>query len=332
MRTYTICFPYSTKEKARQVANMLAAEMPPSTTGDESNMPNGNNGNAEIDCDTVQTQNSMEYSEDGSIKDNNANVKPDKRKKPSLMSKMKGKMGLNHNHGSSGGGGKRHINGTPTFSPNNAAADSNTPSSPERDASTQQSLESMLQNAVHNCRSVDHAGVRSPETLMHNLPQGLDDRCEVIAAQDIHPFQGPYGNCKTHNGIKVFAANRDSGPAFLSKNFNAVERFSVVIQHIAIVYKLNLATVAIYYEPNGNTIAFNQSKALYFNVRFFAALHQHNVDSSCYSYWYLTFAHELAHNLVTAHNKEHGSFTESIAALYLPEFVKMLSQIPGMLL
>ena len=97
MRTYTICFPYSTKEKARQVANMLAAEMP---TGDESKMPNGNNGNAEIDCDTVQTQNSMEYSEDGSIKVNNANVKPDKKKKPSLMSKMKGKMGLN-NHGSS---------------------------------------------------------------------------------------------------------------------------------------------------------------------------------------------------------------------------------------
>jgi len=326
MRTYTICFPYSTKEKARQVANMLAA-----SAGDESKMPTNNQGNAEIDCDTVQTQNSMEYSEDGSIKDNNANVKPDKKKKPSLMSKMKGKIGLNHNHGSSGGGGKRHINGTPTFPPNNAAADSNTPSSPERDASTQQSLESMLQNAVHNCRSVDHAGVRSPETLMHNLPQGLDDRCEVIAAQDIYPFQGPHGNCKTRNGIKVFAANTDSGPAFLSKNFNAVERFSVVIQHLAIVYKLNLATVAIYYEPNGNTIAFNQSKALYFNVRFFAALHQHNVDSSCYSYWYMTFAHELAHNLVTAHNKEHGSFTESIAALYLPEFVKMVSQIPGMM-
>ena len=94
MRTYTVCFPYSTKEKARQVANMLAAEMPPSTTGDESKMTNGNNGNAEIDCDTVQTQNSMEYSEDGSIKDNNDNFKPDKKKKPSLMSKMKGKRSI----------------------------------------------------------------------------------------------------------------------------------------------------------------------------------------------------------------------------------------------
>ena len=276
---------------------MLAAE-----TADKSKMPNGNKpGNAEIDCDTIQTQNSIEHSEDGSIKDNNANVKLDKKKKPgvgSLMSKMKGKIpGLNHNHGSSGGGGgKRIINETPTLSPNHVP-DSNTPASPERDASTQQSLESMLQNAVHNCRSVDHAGVRSPETLMHNLPQGLDDRCEVIAAQDIYPFQGPHGNCKTRNGIKVFAANRDSGPAFLSKNFNTVERFSVVIQHLAIVYKLNLATVAIYYEPNGNTIAFNQSKALYFNVRFFAALHNTMLTDlrSCYSYWckFLVFLYLL---------------------------------------
>lgn len=145
----------------------------------------------------------------------------------------------------------------------------------------------MLNQAVQSTRSVDHAGVRSPETLLNHLPQGLErgsDGCEVISAQNIQPFAGPHGNCKTRNGIKVFSGAKEA-PAFLAQNFHAAERFAVVIEHIAAVYKLNLATVAIYYEPSGNTIAFNSNKALYFNLRFFCALHQSNVDSTCYSYW-----------------------------------------------
>jgi hypothetical protein len=107
-----------------------------------------------------------------------------------------------------------------------------------------------------------------------------------------------------------------------------VEDFAVIVQHLAGVFQLNLATVAIYYDSNGTTIAFNADKSLYFNLRYYCALHQNKADiAGCYSYWYLTFAHELAHNLVTSHNKEHGSFTESIAALYLPQFAKMLSQL-----
>merc|ERR1711982_120449 len=108
---------------------------------------------------------------------------------------------------------------------------------------------------------------------------------------------------------------------------NAVEKFSIVIEHIANVYKPHLRTLAIYYEPAGRTIAFNSNKSLYFNLRYFCSLHQNHVDAACYSYWYMTFAHELAHNLVTAHNKEHGSFTESIGALYLPDFAELLSRI-----
>lgn len=175
--------------------------------------------------------------------------------------------------------------------------------------------------------------MRSPETLLNYLPQGLErghDGCEVIPAQNIHAFKGPHGNYKSRNGIKVFSAtsNGRCSPVFLSDNFNAVEDFAVIIQRIASVFKLDLATVAIYYDPNGSTIAFNASKALYFNLRYFISLHRNKADvAACYSYWYLTFAHELAHNLVSAHNKEHGSFTESIAAMYLPEFAKLLSQV-----
>jgi len=319
--------PNPNKEKAREVANMLAAEMPPSGNGLSQTQQDENKGNEETDDDTLQ------YSDDGnSIKDDSANGNSDtktksKKKKSSGLMKMMSKMGLPGSH--MGIGGKGHQACVHESSRVGAPDTSNTPSSPERDASTQQSLESMLNQAVQSSRSVDHAGVRSQETLLNSLPQGLDRGecgCEVIPAQNILAFQGPHGNYKSRNGIKIFSTATGSGSLFLSQNFHQVERFSIVIQNLAKVFKLNLSTVAIYYEPNGSTIAFNRSKALYFNLRFFVALHQNSVDSSCYSYWYMTFAHELAHNLVTAHNKEHGSFTESIAALYLPDFVRLLSQ------
>jgi len=322
--------PNPNKEKARDVANMLAAEMPPNSgNGLSQTQQDGNKGNEKTDDDTLQySDDDNSIKDDSTIGNNETKVKSKKKKSSGLM-KMMSKMGLPGSHMGIGGGGKGHqacVHGASRI----GAPDSNTPSSPERDASTQQSLESMLNQAVQSSRSVDHAGVRSQETLLNSLPRGLDrgeDGCEVIPAQNIQAFQGPHGNYKSRNGIKIFSTTTSSGSLFLSQNFHQVERFSIVIQNLAKVFKLNLSTVAIYYEPNGSTIAFNRSKALYFNLRFFVALHQNSVDSSCYSYWYMTFAHELAHNLVTAHNKEHGSFTESIAALYLPDFVSLLSQI-----
>ncbi|KAL9187467.1 hypothetical protein ACHAXT_001570 [Thalassiosira profunda] len=331
--------PNPDKEKARQVADMLAVDAASQPPVDETKMQNGKANEADTDNNTLPSQ-----TDDGSsvgdlmnghgLGDTGAKKEKDKGKKskPSrFMSKML--KGLHPGHGIGGGGGgscdgggTRVVQEHPTIS---HEADSNTPSSPERDASNQKSLEAMLNQAVQSSRSVENAGLRSPETLLNHLPQGLErgsEGCEVIPPQNIQPFRGPHGDGKTRNGIKVFSGAA-AAPEFLRQNFGAVERFAVVIQNLATVYKLHTRTVAIYYEPTGNTIAFNSNKALYFNVRYFCALHENQVDTACYSYWYMVAAHELAHNLVTAHNKEHGSFTESIAAMYLPDFTKLLSQI-----
>lgn len=296
-----------TKEKARQVAELLSTKKTPVV-------------------EEKKMQDDIDSSIDGA--DGNNGMTKEGRATTKKSSSLMGKMlrGIHHGvgGGSKGGGGTSRIKQTISM----PSGDSNKPSSPQHDASTQESLEAMLNQAIQSSRSVNNAGIHSPETLVQSLPQGLDrgdNGCEILPSQNLQPFKGPHGNYKSRNGIKVFSNNSAS---FLAKNFNAVERFSLVIQHLTTVFKLQLRSVAIYYDPNGHTIAFNSNKALYFNLRFFCALHQTSVDSACYSYWYMTFAHELAHNLVTAHNKEHASFTESIASLYLPDFVKLLSQIP----
>lgn len=311
-----------TQEKAREVADFLAS-MPPT--------------------DKDEPQSSLEHSSVLDGKDRVASSKTTQKKKIGLMGKVLRGLpsSLLSNHDTGGGkmkpsqvgdsaniAGQRIIQELNDFSL--TRAESKTPVSPERDASTQKLLENMLSQAVQASRAVDDEGIRSPETILNHLPHGLDrgsDGCEVIPAQNIHPFVGPHGNSKTRNGIRVFVT-MSSSPTFITENFSAVEDFAVIVQHLAAVFQLNLATVAIYYDSNGTTIAFNADKSLYLNLRYYCALHQNKADiAGCYSYWYLTFAHELAHNLVTAHNKEHGSFTESIAALYLPPFAKMLSQL-----
>ena len=119
-------------------------------------------------------------------------------------------------------------------------------------------------------------------------------------------------------------ANESFG--FLFNNFDAVDNFSVVIGHLVQIFKLKISSVAIYYDPNGNTIAFNSNKAFHFNLRFFHALRHDWNSKGCYSYWFTVFCHELAHNLVSAHNKEHGKYTESIVMLYLPALIDFLAQ------
>ena len=287
------------------------------------------------DGNTFPPQTEDEYVEsdimNGSNVDHEVVNKKDKgnKKKSSFMGKMLKHTPFHQGVGSGGsGGGKRIMNEAAQYSPQPPPSDA--PKSPEIDKCTQKAMEAKIEQAVQSSRSVDTAALRSPETLLNHLPQGLDRGeagCDIMPAQNIQPFRGPHGDYKSSNGIKVFCG-ASADPAFLSQNFNAVERFSIVIQNLATVYKLHISTVAMYYDPSGNTMAFNSSGSLYFNLRFFFALHQDRVDSACYSYWYITFAHELAHNLVTAHNKEHGSYTENIATLYLPDFVKLLSQIP----
>lgn len=43
------------------------------------------------------------------------------------------------------------------------------------------------------------------------------------------------------------------------------------------------------------------------------------------NYWYTVMAHELAHNLVSAHGSHHSYFTETFVQQYMEKF-KFLSQ------
>jgi hypothetical protein len=203
--------------------------------------------------------------------------------------------------------------------------------SPAADAQSQHNLERLLESTVGRSSKVSKGGFDSPDSTITSIPEGLDrgDTCEVLPGQSLKPFPGFNGTGKSRNGIQLFSAS--SSPAseeFMASNTDALEKFAVVIENLCGIFGLKLSSVAIFHDPSGGTIAFNRGGALHYNVRFFHALHylakKHN-SSDCYSYWFVTTAHELAHHMVSAHNKEHGFYTESYVSHYLPKLVSFLS-------
>jgi hypothetical protein len=180
------------------------------------------------------------------------------------------------------------------------------PVPPERDSASHSNMEQMLRKKVEDSSKVNVNGINSPETILLSLPEGLErgnDGCEVIPGQSLKAFNGQYRTDKTSNGIRVFSSrNKPESEAFLLENFHAVDSFADVLQKLCGVYELDLNTVAIFHDSSGGTIAFNANRALYFNVRFFYALHYKSnqpAGRDCYSYWFTTMAHELAHHLGT---------------------------------
>jgi hypothetical protein len=236
------------------------------------------------------------------------------------------------------------------------------PVPPEQDSASLLRMEQMLREKVEDSSKVNAKGINSLETILSSLPEGLErgnDGCEVIPGLSLKPVNGQYRTGKTFNGIRVFSSrNKPESEAFLLENFHTVDSFADVLQKLCGVYELDLSAVAIFHDSSGGTIAFNANRALHFNVRFFYALHYKSnqpAGRDCYSYWFTTMAHELAHNLgttknvysydsiicircsprhhnllyflVSAHNKEHGFYTESYVTLYLPKLVTLLASM-----
>ncbi len=203
---------------------------------------------------------------------------------------------------------------------------------PEQDANVHNNMERILESKVRESPTVGSNGLQSEQKSIP-IPQGLDHgtSCEVIPSQDIKPFLGANGKAETHNGIKIFSAQKESSSEeFLRSNSDTIECFAVVLERLCSVFGLQLKSVAIYHDPTGAAIAFNAGGAIYFNVRYFYGLHyskNKHQSRGCYSYWFIVGCHELAHNLEGPHNRTHAFYTESYASMYLPKLLSILSQM-----
>lgn len=123
---------------------------------------------------------------------------------------------------------------------------------------------------------------------------------------------------------------------FMGTNLGAIAKFETLLRDVAEVYGVSSTAMQIHYDAEGPCIAFNTNGSIFCNLRFFLQLHYQKMNTAAAGstaaaaarveatiWWFVVVAHELAHNLVAAHDANHSYYTESFVQEY---FTKMMTR------
>ncbi|CAG8589024.1 5426_t:CDS:10 [Diversispora eburnea] len=158
-----------------------------------------------------------------------------------------------------------------------------------------------LRSAVKSCRSNLGSAIDS-QTTTNIVTESKASYCDVLPGHSLS-FAG------RNNGVELYVS-KDLDPSEIlgANRTKPLTRFVNVLRDLCEVFELHTNAIHVFYENSSSSIAFNRGKALFFNFRYYLGLHYKEGDISStetYSYWYMTFCHELAHNFISPHNSEH---------------------------
>lgn len=190
-------------------------------------------------------------------------------------------------------------------------------------------VQNNLLQAIRSTRAHDSSNVFSQPQTQEVKEQST--YCDSKPAQNIvYAAQAP-------RGMKVYLHKELSieSMTFIGQHSEAISKFEVVLRDIADVYGVSPHAIQIHYDESGPCIAFNTNGSIFCNLRFFLQLHYNkmrdNVGHSAVEgkvdaavWWFVVVAHELAHNLVSAHDANHSYYTESFVQEY---FGKMMAKV-----
>ncbi|KAH6568144.1 hypothetical protein BASA50_002410 [Batrachochytrium salamandrivorans] len=222
-----------------------------------------------------------------------------------------------------------------------------------------ETLKSQLQKSISTARQERNSSFqtvvpndRTPESTITRL----QSQCNILTEQDL-VFLMHTQATRIPVYIDRAAAETMSSPQTpLAEHAEAIHRFSLVLDFLSRVFKLQGGVVHMYWDRDGATIAFNRGRALFFNLRFYVGLHFQagrdvvstapgafptsatlnpplefgtsivNEPCSVLTYWFMKFCHELAHNFVGEHNSVHEYWMSSFAETYFESLVFAMQQ------
>lgn len=212
-----------------------------------------------------------------------------------------------------------------------------------------QAIKSQLSQSVSTLSTIKDSQFRAqipsdPDAVIPT-PQSRENPCRIIADADLIQVQ-------TIEGILLYV-DRNVGQTevnrLLSDDLQGLIRFSLVLKFLGQIFGIPLSSMAIYWDQTGDTIAFNRSRSLFFNARYYLGLHYVKVnhggntvslpgsfssqvpqildeDLNTFYYWFMVLCHELAHNFVAAHDANHEFWMSSFAEQYLSRLIQSLQQ------
>lgn len=265
---------------------------------------------------------SIENPMPGAFDDSSPEDSPPSQIKPnnSIFSGLSKRLGLNYLNNEAQeqmanflGGNYTQKNGQSKDPPSYEEANKGSVSSPA-------ALQQNLLNAINSSRAYDSDVLFTPPSTQVIKEQA--SYCDSTSAQNIIFL------ADAKNSMRIFISKTITKNVreLFSKNILDLNSFAGILQEVAGIYSLPRTAVHIFIDESGSTIAFNSSGSIFCNFRFFKQLHANSISHTegrivATSYWWVVVAHELAHNVVAAHNAEHSFYTENIISNYFPKIM-----------
>ncbi|KAF2711138.1 hypothetical protein K504DRAFT_429752 [Pleomassaria siparia CBS 279.74] len=187
-----------------------------------------------------------------------------------------------------------------------------------------QATKSNIANAIKECRPTNMEAIN---TKHHQDPTELDKGgyCNGEQWENLHKaFTMPYSG--RHVDI-YYGKTQTENPKEIQ---GVLSSFLPLIFGLTSIFGVNPAAVNIFLDNKSNTVAFNLSGSLFFNLAWFISLHAAAYGTvtgrlTALDSWFFTYCHELAHNLVGDHNARHNWYQQQIAIEYSQKYRAVLS-------
>jgi len=104
------------------------------------------------------------------------------------------------------------------------------------------------------------------------------------------------------NNIPILIDN--SKQIDVAKFKNTAEEMSQMLLNLSDVFGVSRDSIVIYL-GEASEAAFNSNNMIHFNLLFYNSLHHNYKDVNSWIYWFIVYAHQLAHNVFPEHSPQH---------------------------
>ncbi|KAH9824771.1 hypothetical protein DFH28DRAFT_941666 [Melampsora americana] len=186
---------------------------------------------------------------------------------------------------------------------------------PPSQATPMSDIRSNLIKAINVSRPDTNSDIRSkPDTKP--VKESEQSYCDPSGAREDLSFLTTVG------GLRFYVSRQvTSGEMVMMEYGDALNRYvEKVIKPVGEVFDIDPRSLHVFYDLEGPVIAFNKNGSLFFNLRYYLAWYDDHVKKGILADaligTFSSFAHELAHNLVTDHNSEHEWWMSSFIEQY----------------
>ncbi|CAF4828726.1 unnamed protein product, partial [Rotaria sp. Silwood1] len=159
----------------------------------------------------------------------------------------------------------------------------------------------------------------------------IDHSCEAIPSANMTRYKDLFHSIPLYIERNVIITN---------KMFDQAKQLAWILIGLANhVFKIPIETLHLYRDIDGARIAFNDRRALFFNLRYYEQVFADKVQPylqtispsipiihTIVNFYFILTCHELAHNLEMAHNSNFINHLETIAVKFMTEKDLFLEQ------